>query len=115
MLWGMGLGDVNPRKVRGFAMSSRSVVCCCKCLGWAMLFVVGAVLRVVILCVATGFSLSGVIGFSSGGFSADRHLWASRGGFVLGASAVVCRVGVAGLLILLGGLNFDITWPLHFV
>jgi len=33
VLWGMGLGDVNPMKVGGFAMSSKSDVCCCKCLG----------------------------------------------------------------------------------
>jgi len=40
-----------------------------------MLFVVGAVFRVVTLCVAAGFPMSGVIGFSRGGSSADRHLW----------------------------------------
>jgi hypothetical protein len=78
-----------------------------------MMFVVETVLRVVTLCVAAGFPLNGVIGFSIGGSSADRHLWAAHRGFVPGTSAAGCRGGVAGLLILLGGMDFDVTGPLH--
>jgi hypothetical protein len=80
-----------------------------------MLFVAGTVLWVVTLCVAACFPLNGVLGFSIGGSSADRHLWATHRRFVPGTSAAGCRAGVAGRLILLGGLDIEVTWPLHYV
>ena len=78
-----------------------------------MMFVVETAGRVVTLCVAASFPLEGVIGFSIEGSSADRHLWVVHRGFVPGTSVAGCRIGVAELLILLEGLDFEVAWPLH--
>ena len=80
-----------------------------------MPFVVETVLRIVTLCGALGPPLNGVIGFIFRGSSVDRYSWAAHRGFVPGTSASGYRSGVAGLLVLLGGLEFGFTWPLLFV
>ena len=78
------------------------------CLELAMPLIVETVLKIVTICGAARCPLNGVIGFIFEGSSADRHLWVARRRFVPGTSASGCRYVAAGLLFLLGGLDFGV-------
>jgi len=79
-------------------------------------FVVGAFLRVVLLCDVVGRVLmNGVLGFSTGSPCINRHLWAVRCEYVPGPRAVGCGPGVAEFLAWRGGLDIEVAEPLPTV
>jgi len=84
-------------------------------LKWALSFVVETVLRVMVLWGAAGFPLNGVFGIIIKSSSMDRHLWAVQCGYVSGTRAADCRYRVAGLVVLKGDLDFEVTELFLFV
>jgi hypothetical protein len=78
-----------------------------------LLFIVGALLTVMSSGGDVGgFSVNGVLGFSTWIPSIDRHLWAVRCGYVPGPRVAECGNRLAGLLAWLGGLYIEVAEPL---